>query len=146
MQFRNKLNAELQNARTLFCRNDNSLENETSNMSWTLNYKMPIGIEHRKKNSGKRNRDSTNDKLATVMNTKLIAPTRGACLNCKPFRMGATSNGDSFKVQRVATRPLRVGGHYEWVVPTLVGLFRIRGEERRRGGQKRVGSGISDDF
>ena len=35
-----------------------------------LNYKMPIGIEHRK-NSGKRNRDSTNDKLATVMNTKL---------------------------------------------------------------------------
>ena len=65
----------------------------------------------RKENRGKQNRDNTIDKELTLMSmdhTNLIASktthhrspqgcsTQRACLNCKPFRMGAIPNGDVF--------------------------------------------------
>ena len=84
----------------------------------------------RKENRDKPNRDSTKDKELTIMNmdhANLIAskttrhrspqgrPTQRACLNCKPFRMGAIPNGDVFRIPRVATLPLRVRRHFDWV-------------------------------
>ena len=107
----------------------------------------------RKENRGKQNRDNTIDKELTLMSmdhTNLIAsktthhrlphgrPTQKACLNCKPFRMGAIPNGDVFlsttrRYTAIASAsPFRMGftnagynhgSRYERVPPSRPGLL-----------------------